>query len=204
MKFLLINLEVENFDLASNGLIAYVLNNAGFSDLYVFNPQTGYNTLIKMEPRGVLSSVLWNPEGTQLVFNFSAATSPLDVHVWDSKTKGVTQWTECRPRSMDWKNFAQPEEIKWKSLDTEITGLLYISKKEFKTSSKKRPVVINVHGGPRVNRDQILLVDKTICSTNWGCASSTPMFGDQRVLERNSCRWTMARNALTPTKISIN
>ena len=166
-----VNLEVENFDLASNGLIAYVLNNAGFSDLYVFNPQTGYNTLIKMEPRGVLSSVLWNPEGTQLVFNFSAATSPLDVHVWDSKTKGVTQWTECRrPHSMDWKNFAQPEEIKWKSLDTEITGLLYISKKEFKTSSKKRPVVINVHGGPEgqsrpnfVGRQNYLLNELGVC-----------------------------------------
>src|SRR5262249_44367138 len=43
-------------------------------------------------------------------------------------------------------NFAEPELVKWRSFDgREISGFLYMPPKRF---TGKRPIIVNIHGGP--------------------------------------------------------
>ena len=63
-----------------------------------------------------------------------------------STTGKVERWTESETGGLNTAAFAEPELVRWKSFDgRKISGFLYRPPAQF---PGKRPVIINIHGGP--------------------------------------------------------
>ena len=62
------------------------------------------------------------------------------------KANKVTRWTNGNNPELNTSEFVEPRLIKWKSFDgLEISGFHYQPPAKF---TGKRPVIINIHGGP--------------------------------------------------------
>ncbi len=85
--------------------------------------------------------------GAELAFNVASARSPGDVYSWNIATAKVTRWTNSGSPALNPLDFAEPKLVKWKSFDgLMISGFLY--QPDAKKFSGKRPVIVNIHGGP--------------------------------------------------------
>jgi dipeptidyl aminopeptidase/acylaminoacyl peptidase len=68
------------------------------------------------------------------------------VFSYQLKANKLTRWTNGNSPEVNTSAFAEPRLIRWKSFDgLEITGFHYQPSARF---TGKRPVIINVHGGP--------------------------------------------------------
>jgi dipeptidyl aminopeptidase/acylaminoacyl peptidase len=68
------------------------------------------------------------------------------VFSYQLKANKLTRWTNGNSPEVNTSAFAEPRLIRWKSFDgLEITGFHYHPSARF---TGKRPVIINVHGGP--------------------------------------------------------
>ena len=85
--------------------------------------------------------------GAELAFNVTSARSPGDVYSWNIATTKVTRWTNSASPALNPLDFAEPKLVRWKSFDgLMISGFLY--QPDAKKFPGKRPVIINIHGGP--------------------------------------------------------
>ena len=87
------------------------------------------------------------PEGGELAFSVSSARSPGDVYSWNIGTTRIVRWTNGGNPSLNPLDFVEPKLVHWKSFDgLTISGFLY--QPDARKFPGKRPVVINIHGGP--------------------------------------------------------
>lgn len=138
--------DVDGFQISEDGKsIAFATNEAGISKLYLLDTATKKYKPLAV-PVGVIGGLEWHPNGRDLGFNMSTAKSPSDVYSIDVTTGKFTRWTQSETGGINTAGFADPELIKWKSFDgTEISGFLYKPPAKF---TGKRPVIVNIHGGP--------------------------------------------------------
>ena len=88
----------------------------------------------------------WHKKTGELGFNISSFQSIADVYSLDLKTGKVTHWAKTELNGFPTTGLREPELIKWKSFDgKDISGFIYKPPTTFKG---KRPVIINIHGGP--------------------------------------------------------
>jgi len=72
--------------------------------------------------------------------------TPADVYSYNVTTGTVERWTYGETGGLNTATFPEPELVRWKSFDGRmISGFLYRPPARF---SGKRPVAVNVHGGP--------------------------------------------------------
>jgi dipeptidyl aminopeptidase/acylaminoacyl peptidase len=142
-----ISWDVEDFDLTRDGkLLAYVTNEDGASVLRVLDVQTGKETKVAGLPLGTVGALKWHKNGRDLGFGFASARSPSDVYSWDAAAGKLERWTESETGGLNPETFSEPELVRWKSFDGKtISGFLYKPPAKF---AGKRPVVVNIHGGP--------------------------------------------------------
>jgi dipeptidyl aminopeptidase/acylaminoacyl peptidase len=77
----------------------------------------------------------------------TSARSPSDVYSIDVDRGRVERWTESETAGLNTATFVEPELIRWKSFDgREISGFLYAP--DAARFPGKRPVIVNIHGGP--------------------------------------------------------
>ena len=139
--------DVDGFNLSDDGSkIAFTTNEAGASKLYSMNTTTKEFKEVKNLPIGIYSGIKFHKNNRDLVVSVNAAQSPSDVYVLNTATGKTERWTESEMGGIVSSELRMPELIKWKSFDEkEISGFY------FKPASKftgKRPVIINIHGGP--------------------------------------------------------
>jgi dipeptidyl aminopeptidase/acylaminoacyl peptidase len=141
--------DVEGFDLSPDGrTIAFVTNEDGLSVLRLLDTATGRE---RPAPQlglgaGVIGGLDWHENGKDLAFGFNSARSPSDVYSLDVTTGRVDRWTESEIGGLNASTFAPAELVRWKSFDgLSISGFLYKPPARF---TGKRPVIINIHGGP--------------------------------------------------------
>ena len=85
--------------------------------------------------------------GAELAFNVTSARSPGDVYSWNIATTKITRWTNSGSPTLNPFEFAEPKLVRWKSFDgLMISGFSY--QPDAKKFPGKRPVIINIHGGP--------------------------------------------------------
>lgn len=139
--------DVEDFALTRDGKrLAYVTNEDGASVLRVLDTATGKETKVPGLALGTIGAMAWHENGRDLAFAFSGARSPSDVYSYDASTGKIDRWTESETGGLNPETFAEPELVRWKSFDGKaISGFLYKPPTRF---AGKRPVVINIHGGP--------------------------------------------------------
>lgn len=139
--------DVEDFALSKDGQeLAFVVNEAGFSQLYVLNTGSGERLQVPGLPAGVIGGIHWHANHEDLAITLSSARSTADVYSWNVRTRQIERWTESELGGLIAEELSEPVPIRWTSFDgLEITGFLYPASPRF---TGQRPVIINIHGGP--------------------------------------------------------
>lgn len=142
-----INWDIAGYDITKDGKqLAFTTNEAGVSKLYIMQTATGKYTQVSAIPTGIIGGVNWHHDGVTLGFSYISSNASSDVFEWNTNAKQLVRWTESELGGMDLGTIEPPQLITWKSFDQRtITGFLYKAGKQF---SGKRPVIINIHGGP--------------------------------------------------------
>jgi dipeptidyl aminopeptidase/acylaminoacyl peptidase len=140
--------DVEDVDLSKDGkLIAMAINEDGMGVLKLM--RTADHKMLPMPklPLGTIGSIEWHNDSRNLGVVMGSATSPADVYSVDVKTGKVTRWTTQEKVAIDNTAFVEPTLARWKSFDQRvISGFVY---RAVPTKFPgKRPVLINIHGGP--------------------------------------------------------
>lgn len=139
--------DVEEFQLAPDGrTVAFITNEDGPSKLHLFDLLDGKEHDAPQLPVGIISDPKWNRDSTDLAFNLKSPRSPNDVYSVNVRTAKVEHWATSVKNGLDTSKFSQPELIHWQSFDKRtLSGFLYRPSEKFKG---KRPVIIDIHGGP--------------------------------------------------------
>ena len=151
-----ISWDVESARLSEDGnRLAFVTNENGISRLHILDVAANRQLTIPELPTGVIGRVQWHENNRELGFVITSAHSPADVYSLDIESRKLDRWTTSETGGLDPSRFAEPKLVSWKSFDgREITGFLYNPPKKF---TGKRPVIINIHGGPEGQSRPIFL-----------------------------------------------
>ena len=139
--------DVEEFQLAPDGrTVAFITNEDGISRLHFFDVGAGAERSVPNLPVGVTSDLRWRSDSTEIAFNFKSSRTPIDVYSVNVQTGKVELWATSVTNGVDTSKFSQPEPVHWPSFDKRtLSGFLYRPPSRF---TGKRPVIIDIHGGP--------------------------------------------------------
>jgi len=151
--------DFDGADLSDDGQhIAYTLNENGVSTLHIVDVAMNAGKMTatpqpdpKFEPampNVVISGVRWHRDSKELAFNVASARTPSDVYSYTLGDKAAAKrWTASETGGIPPARFVEPKLVSWKTFDgREISGFLY--EPEPQKFPGKRPVVVNIHGGP--------------------------------------------------------
>jgi dipeptidyl aminopeptidase/acylaminoacyl peptidase len=139
--------DIDEFDLSHDGkTIAFIANEDGVGTLHLLSTATGKELRTPKMPAGSVLGVKWHNNSKDLGITIVSARSPTDVYSLDVETGKVDRWTESETGGLNTEGFSEPELVRWKTFDERsISGFLYKPAAKF---TGKRPVIINIHGGP--------------------------------------------------------
>jgi dipeptidyl aminopeptidase/acylaminoacyl peptidase len=139
--------DVESAQLSDDGKqIAFVTNENGLSKLYMMQTSSMKFVAMPNLPTGVIGGIGWYNDSKILGLTFLSYDASADVYEYNTESKQLTRWTESELGGMDVSGLPTPQLISWKSFDGKtISGYLYKASTKF---TGKRPVMINIHGGP--------------------------------------------------------
>ena len=139
--------DVDEFQLGPDGkLLAFVTNEDGISRLHLFDVIAGKERPAPQLPAGIISDLKWRRDSADLAFNFKSSRNPNDVYSVNTNTGKIEIWAKSDTNGFDTEKLSQPELIHWTAFDKRaVSGFLYRPPSKFKG---KRPVIIDIHGGP--------------------------------------------------------
>lgn len=140
--------DVEEFDISPDGhTIAFVTNEDGTGIIRFIDAASGRQKAGPQLPVGVVAGIKWHQNGRDLAFSLSSAKSPLDSYSFDVQTGKLDRWTTSETGGLNPANFVLPDLIHWKSFDGRMLSA-YLYKPANGKFAGRRPVIINIHGGP--------------------------------------------------------
>lgn len=139
--------DVEDFDLSHDGkYLAFVTNEDGASVLHLLETATGKEKPLPKLPVGQIFSINWHRNNQDLGLTLLSATTTADVYSLNITNNKIERWTQSETGGLNTANFPEAQTVRWQSFDGKtISGFLYRPPKKF---SGKRPVIIDIHGGP--------------------------------------------------------
>lgn len=140
--------DVDEFDLSEDGkTIAFVTNEDGIGKLYLLDTASKKYRPVSGVPNGVIGGLRFHRNSHDVGFTVSSAKSPSDVYSVDVRTGKIERWTFSETGGLNTANFVDPQLIKWQTFDGKtISGFLY--QPDAQKFPGKRPVIIDIHGGP--------------------------------------------------------
>lgn len=128
-------------------VLALRVNAEGSGALRLFDGRSLQPLPMPALPPGSVVQAQFHERRNELALTVSSAQGPGQVHVMDVATGQWRNWTgSTAPPGLDTRGFAEQQVIRWKSFDgREISGLLAMPPVRF---AGKRPVLIDIHGGP--------------------------------------------------------
>ena len=140
--------DVEQAELSADGRVVAVRINAdGRDDLQLLDSASGQPLARPVLPAGSVGRLVWHPQRPELAFSVASAQGPGQIYSLDIASGQTQAWT--RPRlhpALDTGQLTEQQIVRWTSFDgRSISGLLNRPPARF---SGKRPVLINLHGGP--------------------------------------------------------
>jgi dipeptidyl aminopeptidase/acylaminoacyl peptidase len=141
------NWDVDSFDISKDGsFIVYATNEAGMSKVKILDTKTDKVRVVEGLPAGIVGGLSISEWG-DIGITFTSARSAADAYSIDPRTLKVTRWTESETGGLDVSKNVEPELVKVKSFDgLEVSGFLY--RPDPSKFPGKRPMIMNVHGGP--------------------------------------------------------
>jgi dipeptidyl aminopeptidase/acylaminoacyl peptidase len=142
-----INWDVEELALSHDGkTLAFVANEDGVGVLHLLDTATRKEKPAFQLPAGSVYGLKWHRNNRDLAFQLSSARASDDVYSIDVRDGKVERWTSSETGGINTAQFSDARLIRWKGFDGRtISGFLYEPPARF---SGKRPVIINIHGGP--------------------------------------------------------
>jgi dipeptidyl aminopeptidase/acylaminoacyl peptidase len=142
-----IHWDIDQFSLSWDGkTLAFVANEDGRSVLRLLDTATNKEKAQPDVPTGIIGDLRWHKNNRDLGFNFLDSRCGSDVYSLDTKSDKLGRWTFSETGGVNTKDFTTPELVRWKSFDgKKISGWLFRPPAQF---TGKRPVIINIHGGP--------------------------------------------------------
>ncbi len=126
--------------------IAVTSNEDGKLTLHLLDAVSGREKPLPNFPPGYVIDLRWHRNSRDLGFSLDSARSADDAYSLDTDTGKVERWTFSETGGLNTHDFVDPRVIHWKSFDgTTISGILYMPPARF---TGRRPVVIDIHGGP--------------------------------------------------------
>jgi dipeptidyl aminopeptidase/acylaminoacyl peptidase len=140
--------DVSGFDLSEDGKsLAFTANEDGISKLYLLDTTTRKYRPAADVPVGVIGGLQFHKNSRDLAFSVSSARSPSDVYSLNAPTGKIERWTTSETGGLNTATFAEPQLVKWQTFDGKmISGFLY--RPDPAKFPGKRPVIVNIHGGP--------------------------------------------------------
>lgn len=139
--------DVASFAVSDDGRrMVFRVNDQGVSRVYLMETATHAFRAVQGFPVSVMGAGVWHKDNRHVAFDVSSATISNDVFVLDTDNGAITRWTESELGGLVATELTEAQLIRWQSFDQkEITGFLFRPAVKF---TGKRPVVINIHGGP--------------------------------------------------------
>ncbi len=166
--------DVEEFALSPDGkTIALLTNEDGAGVLRLIDTTSGRELPRPKLPLGAVSGLDWHESGKDLGFTLDAARSSRDAFSLDVTTGAVTRWTESETGGLDASKFAEPALVKFPSFDErQISAFVY--RPDAKKFPGRRPVIVNIHGGPESQARPDFLGRSNYYLDELGCALVFP------------------------------
>jgi dipeptidyl aminopeptidase/acylaminoacyl peptidase len=140
--------DVEEFDLSDDGArLAFVANEDGIARVHVLDTATGRELPAPPFPPGEVGRLTFREGTHELGFTLSAARSPADAYSFDLDSGRLERWTESETAGLDPATFAEPELIHYPTFDGRMIPAFVYRPAEDKFPGR-RPVLIDIHGGP--------------------------------------------------------
>ncbi|HEY5551000.1 MAG TPA: S9 family peptidase [Opitutaceae bacterium] len=139
--------DVTGISLSRDGRrLVFSVDRLGVGELYLMDTATRAYSKVEGVPVGVVSGGSWHRDNRHVAFNVNNTRSTSDVYVLDADTGGIIRWTESELGGINPAELRDAELIRWPSFDgLEISGFCFRPAERF---TGKRPVIINIHGGP--------------------------------------------------------
>jgi dipeptidyl aminopeptidase/acylaminoacyl peptidase len=140
--------DVDDFALSDDGkTLAFITNEDGLAKLYLMDTGSRKYHAVAGLPAGQVFGLRFHKNNRDLGLGINSAKSPADVYSLDTVTGKVERWTFSETGGLNTANFVEPQLIKWQTFDGKtISGFLYAP--DPKRFPGKRPVIVNIHGGP--------------------------------------------------------
>jgi dipeptidyl aminopeptidase/acylaminoacyl peptidase len=140
------NVDAVSLD-AAGRLLAVQLDVSGKEELRFFDADHFDELPTPSLPEGSVETLAFHPHLPVLAVTLDGSRSPSAVSVLDPATAMTARWsTPGSPPGIDPKTFGPQRVVRWPSFDgREISGLLSTPPPRF---TGKRPVLIEIHGGP--------------------------------------------------------
>jgi len=140
--------DVDRFELSDDGkTLAFVSNEDGVGKLYLLDTAQRRYRPVSGIPTGQVLVPVFHKNNRDLGFVVSTARSSSDAYSLDMSNGKIERWTFSESGGLNTNTFAEPQLIKWQTFDGRtISGFLYSP--DSKRFPGKRPVIVNIHGGP--------------------------------------------------------
>jgi dipeptidyl aminopeptidase/acylaminoacyl peptidase len=140
--------DVTGFDISDDGkTLAFLTNEDGISKLYLMDTGTKKYHPAANIPVGLIGGLKFHKNNHDLGLVLTSSRSTADAYSLDIKTGKLERWTYSETGGLNTANFAEPKLIKWQTFDGKtISGFLYMP--DPAKFPGKRPVIVNIHGGP--------------------------------------------------------
>ncbi len=141
------NWDIDSFDISRDGRwLAFEVNEAGRSVLKFYDMKNGRTRTVSSLPAGVISGLKFAPWG-DLGLTLNSNRTGSDAYSISPETLAITRWTKSETGGLDTADNVMPELITINSFDgEEMSGYLY--RPDADRHKGRRPLIINIHGGP--------------------------------------------------------
>jgi dipeptidyl aminopeptidase/acylaminoacyl peptidase len=140
---------VDTIELSEDGrTLAFTTNEDGISKLYLMDVASRRYRPVANIPEGIIGALHFHKNSRDLGFVLTSARSTADVYSLDvSSPSKLERWTTSETGGLNTATFAEPQLIKWQTFDGRtISAFLYMP--DAASFPGKRPVIVNIHGGP--------------------------------------------------------
>lgn len=127
--------------------LAWVVNENGYSRLYVRNQRTNKRLTLPKLPRGTISALTFSPDGNLLAMLISTPASCDDLFVIDFRKRTLKQLTYSMLGGIDPRQMIKPTSIRYPSFDGRMIAAFQYKPKQAHVDNKM-PVILSIHGGP--------------------------------------------------------
>lgn len=171
-----ISWDVDGFSISVDSKkAAFVVNENGYSSLYLLNPKSFAFKKVTSLPIGLIGSMQFSKDNRSLGLTLNTYQSPSDTYVLDLQYSSLrygklTRWTYSEVGGLDTSKFVEPELIHYESFDgRKIPAFIYAKK-----TGSPQPVIISIHGGPEGQARPSFSSTYQLWMANLGAAVITP------------------------------